>query len=140
MKGLFKAITTLAAGVSLGVLFAPKKGKELRTQLSKSSDKMGDFGKQLMVAAEDASAEVKKFLQKPEVQDLIAKGKQHAEEIVQMSKDKGNTLSQKAKKELECLTKELGKKAKSVKKTTQKKAKAITKNVQKKVSRTTKKK
>ena len=124
----FRFLTSILAGISLGMLFAPKKGTDLRKKLAKSSDKMADFGEELLSMAEDASTEVKKFLRRKEVRQLVDSGKGKLQDLLDMAQEKGAELSSQAKKELQSLTANLEKKAKSAKN-----------NVQKKISKKVKK-
>lgn len=138
MKRPLRTIASLLTGISLGMLFAPKKGSDLRKKLAKSDDKVGDFGKELLGAAQDASGEVQKFLKSKEVQELIESGKVQFQDLVDLAKEKGDELSTKAKKELEALSAQAEKKANTLKKTVKRKAtkakKKVTRKVQSKVS------
>ncbi len=116
MKKGITFIASVLAGVSLGILFAPEKGKTLRNKLAKSSDKLGAFGKELLSAAEDASQEVQKILKRKDVQDLISSGKAELEDLYKTAEKKGKKLSAKAKKELKELTDAAEKKVKHMKK------------------------
>jgi len=121
MKGPLKLLTGLIAGVSLGLLFAPKKGQELRKELSKSSDKMGVLGKELLAAGKNVSAEVQKFLDRKDVRELINSGKAEIEDLFHIAKKKGKELSDEAKKELLNLGDMVNKKVGTTKKVMKKK-------------------
>ncbi len=103
MKKIINLLATLAAGFSLGILFAPKKGKELRKSLSESDNKFNQFTDVLITAGKDASKEVKKFLAKDDVQNLINKGKTHAGDLLKKLKEGSKDLPKKAQKELSSL-------------------------------------
>lgn len=96
-----KLLLGLLGGVSLGLLFAPKSGKDLRKDLSKSEEKLQDFAKELFTAGKEASEEVSKFLKSKECQEIIKKGKAHLSDLL----EQGEELSQKGKAELEKLIK-----------------------------------
>lgn len=92
-----KLLIGLLSGITLGLLFAPKEGKKLRASLSKSDEKLSDFGKEVLAAAKDAGSEVEKFIKSEEVQAILKKGKANISEIIK----EGEKLSTKGKKELE---------------------------------------
>lgn len=96
MKNLLIGIL---GGLSLGMLFAPEKGKKLREKLAQSDHKLQDFGNALISAGKDASSEVRAFLDSEEVVDLIAKGKINADELLK----KGIELSEQGKEEVKSL-------------------------------------
>ena len=62
-----KMLLGLLGGLSLGMLFAPEKGASLREKLSKSDNKIKDFGDAFMAAGKDASDEAKGFINSKEV-------------------------------------------------------------------------
>ena len=82
-----KLLLGLLGGVSLGLLFAPEKGKDLRKKLAKSDNAFKEFGNALVLAGKDASQEVKDLINSKDIQELIAKGKIKAEDILEKGKD-----------------------------------------------------
>lgn len=96
-----KLLLGLLGGLSLGMLFAPKKGEELRGELSKSENKFQIFADNFSILAKTASDEVKEYLATKEAQDLITKGKNITAELVEKAKD----LSENAQEELHALLK-----------------------------------
>ncbi len=91
-----KLLAGLLGGVALGMLFAPEKGEKLRKKLAASDDKISDFGKEMLTAGKDVSAEVQKFLESDDAKDLFAKGKSGLADLL----DQGKDLSEKGKKEV----------------------------------------
>ncbi len=91
-----KLLLGLLGGLSLGMLFAPKKGKDLRNDLAASDNKLKTFSDGLSDMAKDVSNEVQAYLKTEEAKELIEKGKKGMEEVVNKAKD----LSEVAKKEL----------------------------------------
>lgn len=128
----------ILAGISAGLLFAPKSGKKLREALKKSDTKFSDFADELLKAAKDAGTEVKTLIDSKEVQDMITSGKKSAEDFLNIVDEKKEELSKKAKVELDELlgtalesAKKTGAKAK---KTVDKKTSTAKKAVKKKAS------
>ena len=76
-KGTGKFVLGAALGAGLGLLFAPKKGKELRADLKEKIDEV---------------IENIKSLDKDEVKDIKAK----TEELVELAKEKGTPVLKKA--------------------------------------------
>ena len=79
-------------GTLLGVLFAPRKGKELRGQLKKEIEKgglgTGTLKENFIEMGHDMAETAQKISEKPEVKRTIKKGKQHAEKIYRKAKEK----------------------------------------------------
>lgn len=96
MKNL---IIGLLGGISLGLLFAPEKGKTLRDKLAQSDSKIKDFGEALISVGKDASDEVKLFLNSDDVASVLAKGQTSADELLV----KGKQLSNKGQEEVKAL-------------------------------------
>lgn len=94
-----KLLLGLLGGLSLGMLFAPKKGEEMRESMAKSDNKMKTFADGLGEMAQNASAEVQEYLKTPEAQELIAKGKTVVTDTLNTTK----SLSETAQKELKTL-------------------------------------
>lgn len=129
-----KFLIGLLAGVSAGILFAPKSGKQLREELAKSKTKASDFANSLLQAAQGASGEVQTFLQSGDVQKMISSGKKSAEEFLLLLDTKRKELSIDGQEELENL---LGKACDALlgtKKILEKKGEAIRKTAKKKVN------
>jgi len=91
-----KLLLGLLAGASLGILFAPEKGKNTRAKLAASDTKIADMLSLFQDAGTDASDEVKSFLNSDEIKNLIAKGNTGIDEIV----TKGKQLSESGRTEL----------------------------------------
>lgn len=95
-----KLLLGILGGISLGMLFSPKKGSDLREDLAKSDTKIKDFGEQLLEMGKNASQEMQKFLESDDTKELLAKGKVGVQELM----NKGVALSDNAKQELKELT------------------------------------
>jgi gas vesicle protein len=127
-----KFIIGLLAGISAGILFAPKSGEKLRAELKKSDAKFNDFGKSLVDAASSAGTEVQTFLQSKEMQDILQSGKKSADDFLSFLEKKGGELSKTAQAELDNIVDSAIKTAKGTKKSAQKKANSVAKQVKSK--------
>ncbi|MEI7510883.1 MAG: YtxH domain-containing protein [Candidatus Peregrinibacteria bacterium] len=105
-----KLLFGLIGGLSLGLLFAPKKGKDLRNDLLKSDEKIQDFAKEVVNVGKEASDEVMKFLKSKPCQTILEKGKAHLDELL----EEGESLSKKGKEELEKVVKTVKEKKQTV--------------------------
>ncbi|MBI5414737.1 YtxH domain-containing protein [Candidatus Peregrinibacteria bacterium] len=131
MKKPLRFLTSVLAGITLGMLFAPKKGSELRRELSRSSDKLGTFGKELLAASKDASDEVQKFFSRKEVRSLIDSGNAELSDFLKIAKKHGSELSERARTELESLVENIEKRSKPLQKAVKKKIESVRKTIQK---------
>lgn len=113
IRKILNFFATLTAGITLGLLFAPKKGKDLRKKLA---DSVNDFWDNLVEASEDGSIEVKKFIKEHNLEKIVNSGKEKIEEIIEYLKDSSNDLSEKAKKELMILIEKATSKIKGISK------------------------
>jgi len=135
---MFKFLLGVVAGISLGILFAPKEGKKLRKELASSEDKFKTFGKILLSSSRDASEEIKKIISSKEFQSYIKDGKEKANEAIDFLAEKGKKLSLRAQDELNDII-EMAQKEISVQKKVAKKKIAKAKKVVKKKVDTAKK-
>ena len=99
--GLFKFVAGIGLGVGLGMLFAPKKGEELRRDLKVKCDELLKKAKEIDVkeVADDLMDRVNEL--KKEIEDL------DKEKVFAIAKDKGELLKKKAMKLVE-IAKEKG--------------------------------
>lgn len=141
-----KFLVGLLAGVSAGMLFAPKSGKQLRKELVNSKTKATDFATLLLEAGKDASGEVQDLLQSSDIQKMISSGKKSVGEFFLTLEGKRKELSADGQKELENLLEKacnmilgtkgiLEKKGNALQKTAQKKATSAVKSVKKVVKK-----
>lgn len=128
-----KLLFGLIAGLSAGILFAPKPGKKLREQLKNSDAKFADFGNALLDAAKDAGGEVQEVFDSEEMQKMLTSGKKSVDEFVSLLEEKGGDLSKKAQAELEDLLDNAVVNAEKVKKTAKKKVSTAKKAAEKTV-------
>ncbi len=122
-----KLLLGLIAGISAGLLFAPKSGKKLREQLKNSDERFVDFGNALLDATKDAGSEVKDLLESDEIKDMLTSGKKSVEDFANVIEEKGSELSKRAQKELDTLVEDAIDTAKKAKTNVKKKAKIIKK-------------
>ena len=111
-KGIAKFAAGVGVGAALGVLFAPKSGKETREDLKKAFDELLEKAKG--IKAEDVKATIEKKVQeiKEGLADLdkekaleIAKEKaallkEKCNELVKYAKEKGTPVVEKTAKEV----------------------------------------
>ncbi|MCT4592526.1 MAG: YtxH domain-containing protein [Candidatus Gracilibacteria bacterium] len=132
MKKPFKLLLTLAAGASIGMLFAPKKGKELRKSIAKSKN-LDPIKEAFLDASRDASEEVKKFMESEEFQDFMEDAKDRIDDLAELAKEHTGVFSEKAKKEFDAIIKKAKKEFEPKK--VKKKAQKVVKDVKKKISK-----
>ena len=106
-KGLGKLFAGLAIGAGLGVLFAPKKGSETRTELKQKMDELLSKAKEIDANEVKENIEVKIEEIKAELKDLdkekalkIAKKQakniqEKAEDLVSYAVEKGTPILEK---------------------------------------------
>lgn len=131
-KGFGKFLAGAALGAGLGLLFAPKTGKETRKELKDSFDSMIDKLKTVDASEVKANIETKVKELKKDIADLdkekvlaIAKEKgdaikEKAEDLVDLAKKKGTPVLEKAAEDIRQVaikaTKEVLKKLEATKK------------------------
>ena len=120
-SGLFLGII---AGTALGILFAPKKGKELRESI-KEERKLGGYGLEsikdgFVEMGKEVLTTAKTAYESDPVQEQIGKARQAAEERFEEGKKQ-------AKKAVKKATRKVAKKAKTTAKKATRKAKKFTK-------------
>jgi len=102
-------ILGLVTGTVLGILFAPKKGKELRDQIKKERDggclgvnalKKGFDGME-----KDMASSAKNVYESDTIQDNMSKAKEKAKEYAEMGKDKMEQAANDAVKHAKKLSK-----------------------------------
>ncbi len=86
-----KLLLGVLTGLSLGILFAPEKGKETRKKLANSNTKFADIITLFKQAGLDASEEVQDFIASDDIQTLLTKGKIGLDEVVRKSKKLSET-------------------------------------------------
>ena len=89
-KGLGKLLAGVAIGSALGVLFAPKTGKDTRADLKKKLDEMLDIVKDIDAKEVKESIESKIEEIKEELTDL------DKEKVLEMAKTKAKQIQEKA--------------------------------------------
>lgn len=95
-----KFIFGLLAGISAGILFAPKSGRKFRDELRASDTKFSAFGQALADAAKSAGDEVRTLIESDDVQKLLASGKDSAGKLWTVLQQRGSELSEQAKGQL----------------------------------------
>jgi len=111
-RGFFKTIFWFLTGISAGIFFAPKPGKKLRDEISKSKQKLSKLGEIFMEAAKDANSEIKELLNSKEVQKIFENGKKSMEDFLKISEKKIKKFSKEAEKEFKNIVKKVSEKVK----------------------------
>ena len=99
--GLFKFVAGVGLGVGAGMLLAPKKGEELRKDLSKKINELLEKAKEIDVKEVSEDFKTKIADLKVEIENL------DKEKVLAIAKEKGEQLKEKAN-ELLALAKEKG--------------------------------
>jgi gas vesicle protein len=110
-------ILGLIAGTALGILFAPKKGKELREEIKQEREEGGhglesvkdgfvDMGKEVVATARTA-------YESDEVQEKIGEMRESAEELAEEGKKRVRKVAKKVKRRAKTTAKRAGRKAAS---------------------------
>ncbi len=111
-KGIGKFVFGAAIGAGLGLLFAPKKGSELRADLKKKLDELLDQAKEIDVKEVKEQFDKKVEEIKAELADMDkekalnlakkkgAEAKAKAEELVELAKEKGTPILKKTASEI----------------------------------------
>ena len=111
-KGLGKFVVGAGLGAALGLLFAPKKGSELRKDLKVKMDELVNQIKNIDVdeVKDEFNAKVEEIrdgladLDKEKVVDIArekgAKLKKKAQELVELAKEKGTPVLKKSAEEV----------------------------------------
>lgn len=94
-KGLGKLFAGVAIGAGLGMLFAPKKGEDLRKDLKKKIDEMIDKVKGMDSEEVKMTMEQKISEIREELEDL------DKEKILKIAKEKANVIAKKAEELVE---------------------------------------
>ncbi len=129
----------LASGLTFGVLFAPKKGKDLRGELTKGKGDMKALGKAFRSAGEEALDELKKLSQHEQVEAFLELSKEKMQAFLEGIDDGNGKTVEAAKAKLEEISafalekaEEFSKKAKKASRALVSKKKAVAKKAPKK--------
>lgn len=125
MKNTTKFLAILATGASLGILFAPKKGKEFREDLVKSDKKLKAFGGALASASKDATDEVQELVDSIDFKNSLILGKDKMNELIDLMNEHKDELPKKARKTLEIFSKKVRQKSDEHAKFAKKKVKKL---------------
>lgn len=141
--GLFSWIIGIVAGTFVGILFAPKKGTQLRKNIKKEREKGGwgwesvkkaykDLGEELVETAHHA-------YESDEVQDVVKEAKKTAGELKNKAKDKidefGQYIEQEGAEQAEKVVKKANKFKRKAGKVVKKAQKKAEKNVKKTIKK-----
>lgn len=111
-KGIGKFVAGAAIGASLGILFAPKAGKEVRDDISKKLKEIVDQAKEIRLEdvrnkitkkVEEIQAELKDLDKEKVLKTAKQKAKKiqkKAEELYELAVEKGTPILEKTTKEL----------------------------------------
>ncbi len=133
---LIRTLAGIIGGATVGLLFAQKKGKDLRRDLLKDKDKMLEvLGKEFMSVGKEISEEVKKLAETEDAKELIASAKTKFKGIAEIAKREGGGFAKEVEKYLAEISKYTKQKADEVKKTAKPKAKKVVKKAKKVVAK-----
>lgn len=147
-KGPLGWLFGIITGTLVGVLFAPKKGEEMRKNIKKEREKGGvgvdSLKKAYQGLGKEIAASAKGTYQSPEVQKVVRKAKKSLKEVEETTRE----LIHEGMKQVEGMTvdmKKKGKKAlddtvKEVKKVVKKETSKLKKSAPKRPKKTVKKK
>ena len=94
-KVLIGALTGLAAGVALGILFAPAEGAETRARISDTADSLKRKLRQLRGVTADELDELKDIFER-ETEGLRDDVRSRVLELLKAAKEKGNHIKEEA--------------------------------------------
>ena len=94
-KVLIGALTGLAAGVALGILFAPAEGAETRARISDTADSLKRKLRQLRGVTADELDELKDIFER-ETEGLRDDVRSRVLELLASAKEKGNHIKEQA--------------------------------------------
>ena len=135
---LFRTIAGLVGGATVGLLFAQKKGKDLRKDLLKDKDKMLEvLGKEFVSVGKEISEEVKKIAETEDAQEMIKAAKTKFKGITELAKKEGGEFAKEVEKYLAEISKYTKEKADEIDKTIKPKVTKTAKNVKKKKKKKT---
>lgn len=134
-----KYIVGLISGATFGVLFAPKKGKKLRTEILNKGDKSGHEAVSALVdafkeAGMEVFEEMKKLSENEKMGQAIGSSKKAMQKYLEQLETTGQDIASKAKDHLDDLVDLTDETSKKIKKTV-KKAKKTVSAAQKKVEK-----
>ena len=142
---LGKYIVGLLSGLTFGMLFAPKKGRELRKELAKKTSGSDPYsschegakviGKAFKDAGEEAWAELRSLGENEQVAALVELSQEKMKEFLDTAEEKGYDVASYVQEKLEGLASLAKTKAKGVSGMAVKHAAATKKKVGKKVRR-----
>lgn len=130
----FRFIAGLAGGTALGLLFAKKSGKDLRSQLKgKNSKQIAEaLGRELLAAGKDMKEVAEEVAESEQVKKLIKKGKAEVSKAVSKGKAEVKKVVTQAKKTVS----DVKKKAPAMKSAVKKEVKQAVKKVVAKAKKT----
>jgi gas vesicle protein len=136
---LGRYIIGLLSGLTFGMLFAPKKGKDLRKDIVKkgaasSSEGLKVLGGAFMDAGEEAWEEIKNLSENEQIEAMLEMSKEKLREYLSFIEDKGYDTAAIAQEKLEEIAKLATSKAEQFRKKAVKKTTAVKKTASKKVA------
>jgi len=103
-RGKLGAVIGIVAGATLGILFAPKKGKELRKKIKKELDEGGSGVDSVKKAFKDMGDGIfktcKECCESEEMEALLEKGKAKAKKTAKKVVKKGKAKLSEAEKKV----------------------------------------
>lgn len=94
-KALIGILTGVAAGVAIGILFAPAEGSETRQRISDTADSLKRKLRQLRGVTADELDELKDIFER-ETEGLRDDVRSRVLELIKAAKEKGNHIKEQA--------------------------------------------
>lgn len=138
-----KYVIGLISGLTFGMLFAPKKGKNLRDSIMNKSSKSGaeglkELGGAFLDAGEEAWSEIKNLSEHEQVEAFLEMSKDKIQNYLAIAEDKGYDVAGVAQEKLQEIAEMATKKATQYKSVAKKKKTAVKKAIKKSVGKNVK--
>ncbi|MCF7846920.1 MAG: hypothetical protein K9M51_02645 [Candidatus Gracilibacteria bacterium] len=139
MKKLFKIWSTIAAGYFLGLLFAQRPGRELRSRLKQSKTPLKDLGHDVVDSKMEMWNEARGWVESSEhIQQAVRQLRVHFDELAEKAESLGEDAGERVQAEFERLSQEAKEAAGKLKTSATKKAGSLRKSATKRAGKASK--